>query len=525
MNNQNKIKVNLYIILLTGAVLWTLNPAIGQEIKKNNWQHLDPQRDSVMGISSDRAYGEKLRGRTGVPVIVAVIDGGLDTAHRDFQGLLWRNPGEIPGNGKDDDHNGYIDDVHGWNFLGSAKGSFQYDNLDLVRQLRTAVKASNRKQASQFREELAQKRASWRQIREASEKDLDVLRRMLDGISNPNPQEKDFRAYRYKNPAEQQLLLRIVAGFKQGLDFGTFRDALESRYRNAREQLDYWQNPDYDPRKDKAFRRPFYGNGDVQGPLSGHATHVAGIIAAKGVSPEGGRGIAQNVRLMVLRTVPTGDYLDEELALAIRYAADQGAKVINVSIGKSTALQPELIDAAVQYAMDKDVLIVHAVGNLGKLLEQGAYPKKNYQNGGQAKAWIEVGASGMKDDANLLFRASNYGKAVVDVFAPGVGINSCVSGNGYAYLSGTSMAAPVVSGMAAVLRSYYPYLSASQIRQIILESVTKVNHPVKTSDGQMIPFSETCASGGVVNLNNAVGSAEKMTVKKSSNNSNGMEKK
>jgi subtilisin family serine protease len=511
MTNQNKIKIKLYSILLTGAALWSLTPAIGQGIKKNNWQHLDPQRDSVMGISAYRAYGELLRGGTGVPVIVAIIDGGLDTSHRDFQGLLWRNPREIPGNGKDDDHNGYTDDVHGWNFLGSAKGSFQYDNLDLVRQLRTAVKVGDRRQGARFREELAQKRASWRQIREASEKDLDVLRGMLAGISNPSPQEKDFRAYRYKSPAEQRMLLRIVAGFKQGLDFGTFRDALESRYRNAMEQLDYWQNPDYDPRKDKAFRSPFYGNGDVQGPVSGHATHVAGIIAAKGVSPEGGRGIAQNVRLMVLRTVPTGDYLDEELALAIRYAADQGAKVINVSIGKSTALRPELIDAAVQYAMDKDVLIVHAAGNLGKLIEQGAYPKKNYQNGGQAKAWIEVGASGMKDDSSLLFGASNYGKTVVDVFAPGVAINSCTPSNGYAYLSGTSMAAPVVSGMAAVLRSYYPQLSAVQVRQIILESVTKVNHLIKTPQGSMLPFSETCASGGIVNLYNAIQSAEKMT--------------
>jgi len=205
---------------------------------------------------------------------------------------------------------------------------------------------------------------------------------------------------------------------------------------------------------------------------------------------------------MILRTIPVGDYLDSEMALAIRYAADNGARVINISAGKIGAVHPELIDQAVQYAMDKDVLIVHACGNEGQHLDQGYYPRKEYQSGGKAKALIEVGASGMKDDESLMFLASNYGKNVVDVFAPGVDIYSCTPNNGYAYLNGTSMAAPVVSGLAAVLRSYYPKLSAETIKEIIIGSVKKVNHNIKTING-IIPFSETCSSGGIVNLYDA----------------------
>jgi subtilisin family serine protease len=511
MTTKRNMLIYPYIIIII-EILHMSIAAHGQNIKNNNWQHFDLQIDSVYGISADRAYAELLKGKIGVSVTVAVIDGGLDTSHKAFRGILWRNPKEIAGNGKDDDHNGYTDDLHGWNFLGSNRGSFQYDNLDLVRQIRVAVKMGNHKQEAKLQWQLEQKRNSWQHIRETSKIDLGLLKRILTGIGKSEPVEKDFRAYRYKIPAEQQLLLRIVTALKQGQDFNSFRNYLEWRYQDAKEQLDYWLNLEYDPRKDQAFSRPFYGNGDIQGPIADHATHVAGIISAKSTGgKEDAKGVAHNVKLMILRTVPIGDFLDAEMALAIRYAADNGAKIINISIGKGMVLDPGLIEASIKYAMDKDVLIVHAAGNQGKLLEQGVYPKKNYQNGGWAKAWIEVGASGSKDDASLLFGASNYGKAVVDVFAPGVEINSCAPGNSYMYLSGTSMATPVVSGMAAVVRSYYPQLSALQVRQVILESVSKVSHPVKTADGKMIPFSETCASAGIVNLYSAIQLADKMT--------------
>jgi subtilisin family serine protease len=280
------------------------------------------------------------------------------------------------------------------------------------------------------------------------------------------------------------------------------------------ERIDYHLNLSYDPRAivgDDYFndKQYYYGNNDITGPDAKHGTHVSGIIGAVRDNIAGVKGVADHVLLMGLRTVPNGDERDKDVANAIRYAVDNGAKVINMSFGKAYSQDKKAVDDAVKYAMSKDVLLVHAAGNDNKNLNiEANYPNRNYEDGsGMAKAWIEVGASDWKDDETLKAPFSNYGKTAVDVFAPGVKINSTVPGSQYEELSGTSMASPVVTGLAALIREYYPKLSAVQVKDIIMKSVVKIGHNVNVPDGQTtksLPFADLCISGGVVNAYRAL---------------------
>jgi len=491
----------LLIILL--ALHLQGSVAIGQPLKRTGWQHLDLKTDQVLGISADAAYTKLLQGRTGVPVVVAMIDGGVDTEHLDLSPVLWRNIAEIVGNGKDDDHNGYVDDVHGWNFMGDRKGSFQHDNYDVIRQLRQAYK--KKQETGKLQGSVNNNRHSVQRNLDETQLTLEALEAIIAGIGKPNPTLADFKSYRYSDYAQEKQLIKIVAALSLQPDLPSYRKHLQSRVESYSNELNYSLNIKYNPRKGKAFTALFNGNGDVQGSWTVHATHVAGIIAGRTV------GVARaNVQLMVLRTVPAGDYLDWDMARAIRYAADNGARVINISAGKSGSTDPDLLEAAIKHAMDKDVLIVHASGNQGQLLEGGYYPRGIYRDGVKVKAWLEVGASGPANDSSLVLSASNYGKAIVDLLAPGVKIRSCSPGNGYSEQSGTSMAAPVVSGMAAVLRSYYPEYSAERIKEIILSSVQPVEHLVMTPSGVMLPLTEICASGGIANLYRALEKAENL---------------
>lgn len=483
---------------------------IGQEAHKKNWQHLDLDADRIFGVSADKAY-RKLGTKKGVKVIVAIIDGGVDTTHEALKGKFWTNSLEIPGNQIDDDKNGYIDDIHGWNFLGSTKGSFQFDNFDLIRQLRWAKEKSDTSaETKELKQQVNDKRAAVQDLLNKATRERELLNEIISHIGKTIPSENDFRNYRYKSFEQERFLVKLVRELKR-IDLNTFTENLSKVADGYKEQLKYWLNLDYNPRAGNDFLQPYYGNADVMGTLSYHATHVAGIIAGTEIgSSHGVKGISRNVQIMILRTIGTGDILDTEMAKAIRYATDNGAKVINISAGKRTSTNSDVIDKAVQYAMQKDVLIVHGCGNESmNLQQQRYYPRKDYQTGGRAMAWLEVGGADQINDESLLSLSSNYGKTVVDVFAPGVNIYSCVPDNRYAYLTGTSMATPVVSAVAAVIRSYYPKLSAETVKNIIMESVKKVKHSVKTLEGTLIPFTETCATGGIVNLYDALELATK----------------
>jgi cell wall-associated protease len=259
----------------------------------------------------------------------------------------------------------------------------------------------------------------------------------------------------------------------------------------------------------------FYGNNDVMATNPMHGTHVAGIIGAVRNNGIGINGVADNVRIMAIRAVPDGDEHDKDIALAIRYAVDNGAKVINMSFGKSFSPQKKWVDDAMKYAESKDVLLVHAAGNESTDIDHAEnYPNPIYQqNGKRTTNWISVGASGPEAD-ELAASFSNYGKKEVDVFSPGVKIYSTLpGGNVYGNEQGTSMASPVTAGLAALILSYYPELSASQVKEIIIKSVTPVTglqvfKPSKEGEENLVTFSDLSASGGVINATEAIKLAE-----------------
>ena len=490
-----------------------------------NWQLLDATADLVPGVSAQRAERELLSRRTpGRTVIVAVIDGGVDTAHVALRAHLWTNPREVAGNGKDDDGNGYIDDTHGWNFLGGAGGeNVNWDTLELTReQVRctsssslpadSASKAHCADIAKQFadkRTELQQTSAQVQMMDGMYKRAIRVLGSALPADSITPARVTTLRPANDSVRTARDLFLRMAAS-------GITSEAIADAREDVNGRLEYGLNTAFNPRTivgddptNASDRR--YGNRDVTGPDAKHGSHVAGIIGAVRDTGTGVGGIASNVRLMVIRAVPNGDEHDKDVANAIRYAVDNGAQIINMSFGKDFSPDKRMVDDAVKYADSRGVLIVHASGNDGEdLADGGNFPTPLYRDGARAANWIEVGASSWQGGEKLAAPFSNYGKAQVDLFAPGVDILSTIPGGGLARESGTSMAAPVVTGVAAVLMSYFPKLTAADVKQILLDSATRYAETSVIrpgSDGAKVPFGSLSVTGGVVNLYSAVKAA------------------
>jgi len=515
------LAICLSIPLLTSA----------QEAKKpvSGWQNLDLKTDTTFGISTQKAYNELLKGKKHTTVLVAVIDGGVDTAHEDLKDVLWINPKEKANDRIDNDKNGYLNDMHGWNFIGSAKGNVQYDNLEITRLVRNykikfaaldtnkltgadvAAFAEYRKLSAEINGEIAKAKQTFTGVNNFKV----ALDDILAGIGKKDPTANELVKYQPKNSREayvQKTVLGALPDYKNVSDFS--EKEIMPAWNHYKEQLDYNYNVDFDPRNIVGdnytdSKERFYGNTDITGPNADHGSHVSGIIGANRTNGIGIQGVADDVRIMGVRTVPTGDERDKDVANAIRYAAANGARVINMSFGKSYSYDKKVVDEAVKFAMSKDVLIIHASGNDNNNTEkENNFPSRVYEDkSGQAQAWIEVGASGPKNDLTLKAPFSNYGKTTVDVFAPGVDINSTTPGSKYDLHSGTSMAAPVVAGLAALIRSYYPKLTALQVKDIILKSVVKVDHKVTLTEGETskeVAFDELCATGGIVNAYNAL---------------------
>lgn len=495
--------------------------------QKANWQNLDLKTDSVFGISTERAYKELLKGKKATPVIVGVLDGGVDITHEDLKSVLWVNKKEKPGNGIDDDKNGYKDDVNGWNFLGSEKGSIEFETLELTRLLRRDMKKFEnvsevaKEDEAAYAQYKAMKADFDKQVAEAKESLAGiegfkfVLNSVVKKIGKAEPTAADFEQYKAENEMEIRLKSVMVNALKEDSYKDFYKNQIQKGVDHYDEMLKYNLNLEYDPRAELVGddyangRERSYGNNDVKGPDASHGTHVAGIVAADRTNNIGIKGVADKVLIMGVRAVPGGDERDKDVANSIRYAVDNGARVINMSFGKAYSWDKELVDEAVKYAMSKDVLLVHAAGNDNKNTDvEVNYPNRNYQSGGIAGAYLSVGASGWNDDESLKASFSNYGKTSVDVFAPGQQINSTIpDGNAYAKFDGTSMAAPVVAGLAATIRSYYPKLTALQVKEIIMKSVVKVDHPVTVMVDEApisMPFSDLCVTGGIVNAYNAL---------------------
>lgn len=516
-----------------GATTASANvPAVTASEAPSNWQLLDQSADGYAGISSERAMRELLAGKAPKrTVLVAVIDGGVDTAHADLKASLWINPKDAP-NGRDDDANGHVDDVYGWDFIGGASGDVHYDTFEVTRLVAAChgapAAAGYPPLAAPEQARCAEFERSWDSTRTDAEQQLSqigpiavMMERALPVLKRATASESlsvaKVQAIQPTSPDVQQakqLYLRLAQiGATPGQLFDA-RDELQSR-------LKYGLDTTYNPRSVvgddyKNLSQRAYGNADVMGADAKHGTHVSGIIGAVRGNGLGVDGIAPAVKIMMIRTVPDGDERDKDVANAIRYAADAGAQVINMSFGKAYSPQKSAVDDAVKYADSKGVLMVHASGNDGANLATAAnFPTRKYLGGGQAQNWIEVGATSWKGGDQLVASFSNYGQSDVDVFAPGVDILSTVPGNGYERDSGTSMAAPVVTGLAALLLSYYPNLTAADVKRIILASASR--HPdqmvVRPNGDQGAPavrvrFGTLSATGGIVNAYAAIKMAE-----------------
>lgn len=510
-----------------------------QKSAPENWFNLDPKQNKVNGVSTERTYNELLKGKNGQKVVVAVIDGGTEVNHVDLKTVIWVNPREIPDNNIDDDGNGYVDDINGWNFIGGHAENVAEDNLEVTR-LYKQLKARYEKADTTGLDGIEKENyAYYKKVKAIYTKGYNeyamynnIYNSLEKGVSSlTNNLGKDslgmveFKAYKPVDMNEAMAQNSIAKTFESSKKNYVVMSKFSKGLQGAKEQIskfvEYHYNLDFDSRhlvgdNYEVVTERFYGNNRVSEPNGEHGTHVAGIIAADRNNGAGIMGVSNNAQIMVLRVVPDGDERDKDVANAIRYAVDNGAKVINMSFGKGFSPYKEAVDEAVLYAQSKDVLLVHAAGNDHKNLEvENNFPTDAIANY-NASNWIEVGASSWKSKKLIPAEFSNYGKTKVDVFAPGVDINSCIPKSDYASYNGTSMASPVTAGVATVLRGYYPELTAAEIKEIIMQSAIKVKGKVLIpSTKKKVKMNELCVSGGIVNLYEAVKLAEvKMQTKK-----------
>jgi subtilisin family serine protease len=507
-------------------------PAVTLAEPPRNWQLLDEATDHIPGISAQRAMTELLAGKSPKrTVLVAIIDNGIDTAHVDLRANLWTNPKEVGGNGKDDDNNGYADDVHGWNFIGGKNGDdVHFDTFEVTREYARCHHnaASDGEPAitdaarcaqidSDYNDQKKKIEGSVQTYRQISTVLQQILPMLKQAVAPDSLYAGSVRALRPSSPQitqAQQIYLELA-------DQGATPSVIEDGLKSLEGQLKYGLNPDYNPRTivGDNYTDPMqrnYGNSDVMGQDAKHGTHVAGIIGAVRGNGIGVDGIAPAVKFMMIRAVPDGDERDKDIANGIRYAVDNGAQIISMSFGKPYSPYKAAVDDAVKYADAHGVLMIHAAGNDGADLSKGKnFPTPNYLGGGRPQLWIEVGASSWKGGDSLAAPFSNYGKAEVDVFAPGVDILSTVPGNEYERDSGTSMAAPVVSGLAALIMDYYPNLTPADVRKVIMASVSPFRDQsvVKpgSEDKEHVPFGSLSVTGGIVNAYNAIKMAEEIS--------------
>ncbi len=521
------------------------------EAQLKRWYQLDYTKDTLYGISLDKAY-EFLKNRKPAEVIVGVVDSGIDTAHRELKNVLWVNKKEKAGNNKDDDRNGYVDDIHGWNFLGNANGKNVNKEVDEETRLYYHLKDkylgkaidSTKLSTSQLAEyeiwKKAEKKFNEFNVEE-NERYLVNITELLEGISfgdsilinRLNRKEytaEDLRSAAimdmtgfqmknaYLNLTEQLKLPKEITNVQLLADIKREKERLEGNIKNRttappRYRDEIVQDNYYD------FKDRYYGNHDLMAEESEHGTHVSGIIAAQRDNGYGIDGIANAAKIMTLRAVPDGDEYDKDVALSIIYAVNNGAKVINMSFGKRVSPEKHWVDSAFNYAAQKDVLLVHAAGNDNKNIDS----VDNFPNGDlvtfnkRSENLITVGASSdpRVDDGKMVAEFSNYGIINVDVFAPGVKIYSALPTNdSLGFQSGTSMASPVVAGIAALIRSYFPKLTAVEVKYIIEKSVfipadtVQVNMP--GDENTKTTLKALSKTGGIVNAYNAVKMAAKL---------------
>lgn len=489
--------------------------------EKNNWGHLDLVTDTIPGMSVDKAYSEIIKNKKGTKTIVAVLDSGIDLNHEDLVNVLWTNTKEKAGNGIDDDGNGFIDDIHGYNFLGESYN----EQLEYVRMLRlnigdaATLSKAKAKLDSKYNEALQGKEQYESIYQAVKNADADVQKYLKKDVYT----KQDLSSIKATDEAMQRnvAILNQMFGIKETIP-DVLKD-LKNGLTYYTEQLNYNLNKDFNGREpvgDDAYdiTDVNYGNGNPKNRVDdeSHGTHVAGIIAAERNNGKGVNGVANNVAIMSIRAVPNGDEYDKDIARGIRYAVDNGARVINGSFGKSFSPNAEWVNEAIKYAADNNVLFVHAAGNDGANLDDpinANFPNDQINNGPEiADNVITVGALNPKYGSELVASYSNYGKINVDIFAPGTDIYSTYPNNEYEYSPGTSMAAPGVAGIAALVMSQYPSLTAAQVKKIILQSGLPIKSKVVlgSAGNKSDTLDQISTSGKIANAYNALVLASKV---------------
>ena len=495
------------------------------EDEKKSWGHADLVKDSIPGMSINKAH-EFLKGKKGTQVVVAVVDSGTDLEHEDLKDVAWVNPKEIPNNGKDDDKNGFVDDIHGWNFL----GSIYKENAEMYRIVldsTIADKKTYQKAKKDYDKQVSEATTSKQRYSQILQAVVFANTNIINKLNKKEYKKEDLKSIDASDPA----IARSVAIANQMFDLGLPSlkeaiDELEGLVSTANETL---KNASYKESyrsvlkdNENSMDTKVYGDNKTGHSIKdeAHGSHVSGIVAATRNNGIGINGVATNVKIMAVRVVPDGDEYDKDVALGIRYAVDNGAKVINTSFGKGYSPKAQWVYEAIKYAAEKDVLIVNAAGNEAENIDV----KQSFPNDAPdmineiTDNFITIGAISSSYNEELLANFTNYGKVNVDVFAPGVQIYSTTPENEYQYFNGTSMASPGTAGVAALVRSYYPQLSASQVKKILMNSGSKIDLEVlkpgsftqEKPQGEKVPFSELSVSGRIVNAYNALKMADAM---------------
>lgn len=506
---------NTNLISLAGVGVKN-NPLTEQELMR--WSHLDVIKDTIPGMSVDKAYTELLRGKTATTVIVAVIDSGIDEKHPDLEGRIWTNTKEIPNNGIDDDNNGYVDDIHGWNFLGESL----YENMEVTRLLK--ITPENDPKYVGYKKEFDKKvnelKSQKMQFEFLSRSHKLVAEHL--GKTNYTIDEVKKILTTREDLGNAKLIITQVMSMEPDINI---EEEVKTFEKYIFTRLNHHFNLEFDGRSivgdnPNDITDTKYGNNIVAGPVleeAEHGTHVSGIIAQIRGNNLGGDGVAEQVKIMCIRAVPDGDEYDKDIALAIRYAVDNGAKIINGSFGKPFSPNREWVDEAIKYAASKDVLIVHAAGNDNADIDKADnFPDDNINGVEFADNFLSIGALNHFLDEKLVAPFSNYGKNNVDIFAPGMKIYATMPDNSYKYQQGTSMASPNAAGVAALIRGYYPNLTAVEVKQIIMESGVAINREViLPGSSKKVPFAELSKTGRIVNAYNALLLAAAKSKKKS----------
>lgn len=520
-------------LILLSSCLFTFSLHAQEDATPTAWPHMDLAADGYPGMSTAKAYAELLSGKQGQTVIVAVIDSGVDAEHEDLADIMWVNEDEIAGNGKDDDNNGYIDDIHGWNFIGGSNGeNINSENLEIIRiynRLHARFDGADVSKLSksaradyetyvEYRDIISKKREDMAPNVALYTATMEAIKSLREAIGKPADKIALADVEKYLGADDEKaraatIMQRVMS---EGASFGEIEEQVTGAFDYYNDSYSYNWNADFDARdivgddpSNLADRN--YGNNDVEGPDATHGTHVAGIIGAIRNNDLGMDGVAGNVRIMSVRAVPNGDERDKDVANAIRYAVDNGASIINMSFGKGQSPYKQAVDDAVRYAISNDVVLIHAAGNDAKENTfENNYPhdkflKRGFLRPKYASTWIEVGAITANNDADLTASFSNWSPSLVDVFAPGEEIYATVPNDKYRNLQGTSMAAPMVAGLAAILRSYFPDLTASQVKMIIMDSAYLPSQSVNEPGAERsVPFSRLAVTGGIANTYAAI---------------------